>query len=1349
MTDTPNSRTNTETAADDPRFDSRYLRILQINLNKSEKAQLELLNNDLHKHWDIVLLQEPYTNFYRNIATPKGFRHIYPSKKARKEVDTAVGCRSGIWVSTRLSTNSWYAVEVGGSPDITAIRYTSEGIGSITIFNIYNGCTNHASTEALQDFITDHEDEIYGEGKHVIWAGDFNRHHRMWENEGDQRLLTTQAAIMAEPLILMLSEWGMNMALPRGIRTLKHFVTKAESRPDNVFCTDALLDRLISCDIRTSEQPPYTDHYPIATVFDIQKATNRTTPQLNFKEVDWDEFEKDLQAKFELMQLDANASISSEPAFNERVDILTRIIQDTISAKVPSSKPSSFARRWWNKDLSAMRKTKKKLLREAKRHRALPGHPIHQQLKEHMNKYALAIVEAKKEHWESFLNDADYAVLWTASRYLKDPVGDGTQAGMPPLLEKVGNAEVLHCTNDKKAEVLGKGFFTTPPPPPTDKEIQEAEQYQYPDPLEPSIPITADIVKRHLDRIAPHKAPGLDGIPNVVLKKCANTLAPQLATIYNAVFALDIYHNSWKESITCVLRKPGRPSYQAAKAYRPIALLSTMGKVLSAIVAEDMSQLIEEHNLLPPTHFGGRPNRTTTDALHYLVMKIKQAWRKGLVASVLFLDVEGAFPNAVTSKIIHNLKKRRMPAQYVSMVANMLSGRKTRLRFDDFLSEFIEINNGIGQGCPLSMLLYIIYNADMMEIGQTNSGDDAIGYVDDIALLAVGTDFKETTKSLKRMMVKEGGGLDWAATHNSKFEMSKVAVMHFSRSRAKGKHRSSAPRLVLQGTTISKVEEYKYLGALMDPELRWKAQAERAAKKGMDWVNLFKRLARMRYGMNTDLLRHLYRAVAIPKMTYAADVWYDPPRLPDGKKKRIGSIKALTKLQRVQKAAAVAITGALRASAGDALDVYANLLPIDLQLEMQIERSYIRLCTLTDSHVLSDHIWAAHQNRNNTLDTVHPYPLTVMAHRYGTPPNSVEKIGTCDRPPTYKPVFDSHIDESRIKSIEGEKANTARIRIYTDGSAIDGKVGAAALLYINNKEDPRQILHYHLGPKKLYSTYDAEWVGAVMAVRMLTNSEDDSVGQETATIFVDNQSVIKSSRTTKPGPAQYLMKALHDLADRLRHIGDAKSKFTLRWISAHSDVDRNEKVDLEAKKAARGESSNPSDLPEVLRQTLPFSKSALVQNAKSEAKSNWKERWGHSKRAQRYYSLDEQFPPKRFREVAQGTTRSLACALTQIRTGHIPLNQWLHKRKLADTDKCTQCDDGKPESIHHYLFACKKFKRQRQKMDKAHKSAKRNLRKIFASSKYTGILLRYVKDTGRLTFAPQEQLVNRRQREPG
>jgi len=85
-----------------------------------------------------------------------------------------------------------------------------------------------------------------------------------------------------------------------------------------------------------------------------------------------------------------------------------------------------------------------------------------------------------------------------------------------------------------------------------------------------------------------------------------------------------------------VLRKPDKLCYEVPKAYHPIALLCTILKVLTAIVAESVSHLVEKDALLADTHFGGSPGHTTTDAVHYLVGKVKLAWGQKRVASVLF-----------------------------------------------------------------------------------------------------------------------------------------------------------------------------------------------------------------------------------------------------------------------------------------------------------------------------------------------------------------------------------------------------------------------------------------------------------------------------------------------------------------------------------------------------------------------------------------------------------------------------------------------------------------------------------------------------------------------------------------
>jgi hypothetical protein len=139
----------------------------------------------------------------------------------------------------------------------------------------------------------------------------------------------------------------------------------------------------------------------------------------------------------------------------------------------------------------------------------------------------------------------------------------------------------------------------------------------------------------------------------VVIQKCADLILDHLYYIFQGTVGRGYYYKPWRESITVILCKPGKPDYSVPKAYQPIALLCTIAKLLTAIIADKMSRLAKNHQLLPKTHFGGRPGRTTTDAIHYLVQKVEEAWRKGKVASILFLNIEGPFPSAVTDRLIH------------------------------------------------------------------------------------------------------------------------------------------------------------------------------------------------------------------------------------------------------------------------------------------------------------------------------------------------------------------------------------------------------------------------------------------------------------------------------------------------------------------------------------------------------------------------------------------------------------------------------------------------------------------------------------------------------------------------
>jgi len=184
--------------------------------------------------------------------------------------------------------------------------------------------------------------------------------------------------------------------------------------------------------------------------------------------------------------------------------------------------------------------------------------------------------------------------------------------------------------------------------------------FNYPEPATTWLEITEEQLCKSILGLSLYKAPGPDGVANIVFQRCPS-LCLHLVFLFNTVFSHCTYYDPWRESVTVILQKPGCPDYLAPKAYHPIALLNTMSKLLSALVADRALYILESNSLLPAMHFGGRLGCSTEDSLLLLKTTIKHAWWQQKVASVLFLNIRGAFLNAVTDQLLHNMKNGDSP----------------------------------------------------------------------------------------------------------------------------------------------------------------------------------------------------------------------------------------------------------------------------------------------------------------------------------------------------------------------------------------------------------------------------------------------------------------------------------------------------------------------------------------------------------------------------------------------------------------------------------------------------------------------------------------------------------------
>ena len=75
-------------------------------------------------------------------------------------------------------------------------------------------------------------------------------------------------------------------------------------------------------------------------------------------------------------------------------------------------------------------------------------------------------------------------------------------------------------------------------------------------------------------------------------------LVKALQALITAVFKVNYFLERFRTACTIVLQKPSKLDYSDPGAWRPIALLSTLGKVIETLAARRLSDLAEQKGLL-------------------------------------------------------------------------------------------------------------------------------------------------------------------------------------------------------------------------------------------------------------------------------------------------------------------------------------------------------------------------------------------------------------------------------------------------------------------------------------------------------------------------------------------------------------------------------------------------------------------------------------------------------------------------------------------------------------------------------------------------------------------------------
>jgi Reverse transcriptase (RNA-dependent DNA polymerase) len=521
------------------------------------------------------------------------------------------------------------------------------------------------------------------------------------------------------------------------------------------------------------------------------------------------------------------------------------------------------------------------------------------------------LAKAKRDFYRERVKEISSTEPWSLYKWAKKRSKQRIITTIPTLRE----GEVTAFSLKEKARLLRDTAF----PKPIEADLTDTLNYTYPSPLETEGELSIEEIQTAWLKSKPDKAPGPDKVPNRIIHILIRNRINLLKRLYQACWDISYHPSIFHQAITVFIPKEGKSDYTKPSAYRPIALLNTLGKALESVIANRLKGVTEKFNLLPNTQHGARPMRSTESALFLLREKIKAILGYRRVPSLLTLDVQKAFDNVSHRRLIHDLRKRKVPSRIIGWIYSFLSDRSTSVRLLDYESRIERVELGIPQGSPISPILYLFYNADLLESCEDIAiSTSPLGFADDISLLVHSTSIARNCQNLEKAYQK---CLKWAKTHGSKFNPEKFELIHFT-----GRQRRSQENsLNLQGQEIKPSKSIRLLGVYINKGLTYKAHFNTLKGKIPTLLSALKLLTQSTWGYSLEAARALYRGAIRPVISYAALAWF-PGDL-------AGSKKLRSDLQSIQGRFLRAIAGAYKATATEALEIETFIEPLDLFIE--------------------------------------------------------------------------------------------------------------------------------------------------------------------------------------------------------------------------------------------------------------------------------------------------------------------------------------------------------------------------------------------------------------------------------
>jgi ribonuclease HI len=634
--------------------------------------------------------------------------------------------------------------------------------------------------------------------------------------------------------------------------------------------------------------------------------------------------------------------------------------------------------------------------------------------------------------------------------------------------------------------------------------------------------INKDRILEAIHKFSPYKRPGLDEIHPILLQNAPDILIAKLIYLFRASLTYAYTPDIWNTSKIIFMAKINKVDYELPKSFRPLSLNSFIFKTNERLIDNYFKEeVLIKCPLKGPQH-AFRSGLSTESAMHNLITEAEAAVYGGKFCLSVFLDIEGAFDNATYLSIMNALKKFNVHITVQGWINNLLINRKGIMTLKDAkLTK--NLTRGVPQGGILSPTLWNLIIDELLVIIE-NSRLNSNGYADDIVLSYSGSEPNLLVIHTNEVLLLVD---QWGIDNFLKFNPDKTVAIMFTNKR---KWQLNS-KIILGGKEITLSDTVKYLGITLDKKLSWNQHINNICIKSNISLSRCRKALGTTWGLHPKVMLWLYTAVIRPMMSYAVFIWSNIT---------LKSTK-ISKLEKIQRQACLAITACRHSVSGAALNAILNLPPLKIYLQSVAIKTYYRLMNSpTDyptKHITMDDI-------TGPLEKGHLGLIKKFCRDFHTLEMPSDKsLPTVNTPQFYK-----------VKDILSPNYPCPQqINCFTDGSR--GEEGSGAGVYIINFENKLNNLEIPLG--KFATVFQSEIIGIYSAATMLQDTENCNI-----IIHSDSEASLKAIKksTSTSKIVNICTSALNKLSK--------KNIVSLRWVKAHCGIHGNEMADKLAKNAA-------------------------------------------------------------------------------------------------------------------------------------------------------------------------------------